>query len=119
MATTAAASAALLVDIVRRIISHAWRDKTGVDGPAEAIEKVVDRAVKAALDAGAQELRAQLEALGLKVALMEAAEGAEDVLDAFRPKGTFPKAPWTVEIVDKLEPESEPGSDPGSDPESK
>lgn len=79
------AAASLLVDVVREIAEQGWKLATGEDTVKESVEKVVAKAVDAAIATVKAELQRELDALRLAYDISVLADKSRDVLDAFEP----------------------------------
>jgi hypothetical protein len=100
---TNTAAASLLVEVVRDLARQAWNKATDNKPPTDAIEKIVERTVKAMIGGLFAELETQIHTLGLQLAAHELELRVRDVLEAFVVRGEIKPLGLDIEIVDKLD----------------
>ena len=84
----------ILYEGARELARMAWRQLTGDDDTPDArraIEEITERVLGDWLEKFEQRFEQQAQQLALVVGLVDVADRAKDVLDAFRVKGEFPR----------------------------
>jgi hypothetical protein len=85
----------VIAEGVRALVRQAWEAITGDEDAPELtpdiVERITDRVLATVMARFGEELRARVDELALRVGLLDLSERAEDVLDAFKVKGEFPR----------------------------